>query len=183
MIVRGFSACFGADFLSEITMKFSTIAAPASTTGGRARIWRRQSASMERAPSTAIQLARAMVCAAAMLGGTSATLANEIFRCVVVESRHVSEEGKQERYPRDIYAGDTIVADTRSGLVRLFGNPYQFVTAQAGSKENSWIFTRRDPGTASTSVQLLAIQVYREGTPFMMADGMNTYSGKCSVMR
>lgn len=164
-------------------MKFSTITAPASTTVGRARIWRRQSASMARAPSTAIQLAQAMICTAAMLGGTSATLANEIFRCVVVESRHVSDEGKLERYPRDIYAGDTIVADTRSGLVRLFGNPYQFVIAQTGSKENGWILTRRDPGLASTAVQLLAIQVFNKGNPFMMADGMNTYSGNCSEVR
>jgi hypothetical protein len=164
-------------------MKLTTLAASATTTIGRAKIWRRQSASMVRAPAIAIQFARAMVCAAATLGGTSATLSNEIFRCVVVESRHVSEEGKQERYPRDIYAGEIIVADTRSGLVRLFGNPYQFVIAQTGSKENGWILTRRDPGLASTSVQLLAIQIYSKGIPFMMADGMHTYSGNCTEVR
>lgn len=127
--------------------------------------------------------ARVMICAAAALGCTSPTLSNEIFRCIVVESRHVSDDGKQEKYPRDIYAGETVIADARSGLVRLFDNAHQFEIAQAGSKENGWILTRRDRGSASTSVQLLAIQVYRQGIPFMMNDGMTTYSGNCSVVR
>lgn len=124
-----------------------------------------------------------MVCSAVIAGSISPSLANDIFRCVVAESRHVSDDGKQATYPRDIFVGETIIADTRSGLVRMFGNPFQFAIAQPGSKVNSWILTRRDPGSVSTSVQLLAIQVYRPTVPFVLADGMTTYSGNCSVVR
>lgn len=110
-------------------------------------------------------------------------LAGEVFRCVVVESRHLSDDGKQASYPRDIYAGETIIADTKSGLVRLFGNAFQFEIAQTGSKDNGWVLTRREHGTGSTAVNLLAIQIYRPSVPFVLADGMMTYSGNCNPIR
>jgi hypothetical protein len=110
-------------------------------------------------------------------------MASDIFRCVTEESRFVTDEGKQASYPRDIYAGDVLVADTASGLVRMFGGTYQFSVLQAGSSSNAWRLLRVEHGPAAVATQMLSIQVYRTQTPFIFADGSMTLSGLCSIVK
>ncbi len=130
-----------------------------------------------------MRVSRLAVVAAVSLSAMSPLMAKDLYRCVVVESRHATDDGKLETYPRDVYAGSVILVDTQSGLVRLFGNPFEFEVVQAGSTQNSWILMRRARGPASTSVHMLVVKVYRPAIPFVMTDSLMTYSGNCRVVQ
>lgn len=113
----------------------------------------------------------------------SAAKAADIFRCVTEESRFVTNEGKQASYPRDSYAGSILVADTASGLVRMFGGSYQFSIVQTGTSSNGWRLLRVEPGPAVVATQMLSIQAYRTQIPFIFSDGSMTLSGLCAVVK
>jgi hypothetical protein len=117
------------------------------------------------------------------VSASPALSAGEIFRCVMKETRHVSESGQQVAYPRDIYVGDVILADTTTGLVRLFGLRKQFNIVQTASTGNGWILSQIEPGPGSTSVLLLVIKTYEKNVPFLFTNGMNIHSGNCEIVR
>ena len=116
-------------------------------------------------------------------GAADPGLAGDIFRCVMKETRHISDDGRQITYPNDIYAGDLILADTSSGLVRMFGAEYRFEVVQQGSTSNAWVLSKIEPGFASTAVLMLAIKVYQPGIPFLFTNGMSVHTGQCQAVR
>lgn len=119
---------------------------------------------------------------AIMLLWSTTAVAGDIFRCVIKETRHISDAGDQVKYPRDIYAGSVLIADTMTGLVRFSGSQYQFKISQKGSTSNSWILSRYYEGTASNSIMQLSIKVFQKGVPFIFTDLQNVHSGLCAVV-
>lgn len=109
--------------------------------------------------------------------------AKDVFRCVIKETRHVSDDGRLIVYPKDIYAGDAVMVDTLSGLVTMWTNRYQFRIVQTGTSENSWILSREMVGPVGTSVFTIAVKVFQAGTPFIMTDLGAVHSGQCAVIR
>ncbi|MET3890397.1 hypothetical protein ABIE41_001473 [Bosea sp. OAE506] len=113
---------------------------------------------------------------------TDASASGQVFRCVMKETRHISADGLQATYPKDIYAGDVIIADTTTGLVRMFGTQRYFNITQRAGSGNGWILTRVEEGSGSTSVTLFAIKTYEKTVPFMFTGGMLVHSGRCEVI-
>ena len=113
---------------------------------------------------------------------SGAWASGQVFRCVMKETRHISADGLQATYPKDIYAGDVIIADTTTGLVRMFGNQRHYNITQRAGNGNGWILTRVEEGPASTSVVLFAIKTYEKTIPFMMTGGLLVHSGRCEVI-
>lgn len=109
--------------------------------------------------------------------------ASDVFRCVIDETRYLSEDGRQITFPKEIYKGDTILADTASGLVRFVSNRYQFAVIQHATAQNGWILARVLEGPAATSVMLLAIKTFNPERPFMFTDAAMVHSGKCSIVQ
>ena len=117
------------------------------------------------------------------LFSASAAAGKDVFRCVIKETRHVSDDGRLIVYPKDIYAGDAVMVDTLSGLVTMWSNRYQFRIVQTGTSENGWILSREMVGPAGTSVLTIAVKVFQAGTPFIMTDLGAVHSGQCAVIR
>lgn len=90
----------------------------------------------------------ATLLATALTWQARAASAGEVFRCVMKETRHISVDGLQATYPRDIYEGDVIVADTTTGLVRLFGMQKYFEVVQAASGGTAGCYRRSIPAPA-----------------------------------
>lgn len=130
--------------------------------------------------AAALRSVLAAVLACLVAGQASA---KDVFRCVIKETRHVSDDGRLIVYPENIYAGEAVMVDTLSGIVTMWNNRHQFRIVQTGTSENGWILSREVAGPASTSMLTIAVKVFQAGTPFIMTDLGAVHSGQCAALR